>query len=348
MNKINEFKDLLAGKNVLYVPIISCINRQTGLYDLSADGNVNRFITAFSESVSHKSITIVLPELSTGRDRVDSWAETFGIKLLYVIPFGKHAGEQRFDRIVVENMLRELAALESTNTYDLYITESQLLTMNLLLCGKVCVFYNPVSRTESKTRDFLEGYDEYNHIIARKAYKMIVCSPDQYEYFVSHGIKEDSLIYMPRLINRDLPIFNYEKDNSMIQMLDTLKKCGKKIYYLPYRLTDQGYCIDEVVKWIKNDCAGQDGIILYTDPNHSGQAQDLLKGSGLKTLNVPTNRDTYYTTIDWEGSVVIPYFEDLTFINHAAIHEFAHFKAKCKVILKTNEYYKGNERFFEI
>ena len=57
----NKINDLFNGKSIVYFPIVSMQNRETGNYKLDQDGNVNRFITFFSKCNTMKQLYITLP-----------------------------------------------------------------------------------------------------------------------------------------------------------------------------------------------------------------------------------------------------------------------------------------------
>ena len=83
-------------KNILYVPIISSINRETNKYNLDSDGNVVRFITFFEHHKNFNTLTILLPKNNESHDIVDRWVkDNDNIEIIWPDNFGKHAGEQR-------------------------------------------------------------------------------------------------------------------------------------------------------------------------------------------------------------------------------------------------------------
>ena len=104
--------DHMQDKNILYIPIISSINRGTNKYNLDSDGNVVRFITFFEHHKNFKSLTILLPKNNESHDIVDKWIkDNDNIKIIWSDNFGKHAGEQRSDSDVVSKMEMELFEL---------------------------------------------------------------------------------------------------------------------------------------------------------------------------------------------------------------------------------------------
>jgi len=323
-----KFNNIINGRDIIYVPIISCINRETGEYDLSCDGNVNRFITTFTYCNSFNNLHIILPSKHVGNSEclIEKWISESknNITIHYCEHFGIHAGEQRNNDDVVKNMylyVRENFDL----TNKLFIFESQKLAKLFLSVSHDVIFYNPVSKVTNKTRIFLEGYDEINDYLVNQCLYTIVSSPDQVDYYKDY---KDKIIYLDKLIDRDLDIFSkYNKYEEFDKKLNQLKG---DVYYLPFRLTDEGYQFNKVVKFIK-DNSKDNYFIFYTDPNNSKIlfTFDFDIEFKNKFIKVSTERDLYYTIIDSKKQVIIPYFEDLDFINHAAIHEFINDKANC-------------------
>ena len=270
MKSYNFFREYIKNRNVLYIPIISCINRDTNEYNLAADGNVNRFITTFSICDMYKKLTIILPSKHIrGSEEIINKFKNQKIEIIYSNNFGIHAGEQRNKDEVVLGMFFDIQSID----YDICIFESQKLGLKLINTNKdkEYIFWNPVSKVNNKTRIFLEGYDTINAELYDKSNYMIIASPDQREYYSSININFEKLIYLDKLIDRDLEYFSYEVDYPLIE---TFKNINKKIFYLPFRLTDEGYKFDKVIEYLNN--IKEDFIVLYTDPNNS-HIIDILK-----------------------------------------------------------------------
>ena len=62
INEYNKLNKLLKNKKVLYIPIYSCFDYNTKLLNFKADGNINRFLTTFSNVNSYKSLDILAPD----------------------------------------------------------------------------------------------------------------------------------------------------------------------------------------------------------------------------------------------------------------------------------------------
>jgi hypothetical protein len=328
------FNEIIRDRVILYIPIISCINRDTQEYNLAADGNVNRFITTFCKCSSYWSMYLVLPKkiIKDSDKMIKEFGKYQNLHLIYSDNFGIHAGEQRNKDEVVNALYEEIKDID----FDICIFESQKLGLKIMNDNpdKMNIWWNPVSKTNEKTRIFLEGYDEINSQIISMVDYMIVASPDQLKYYEKYNKK---VIYLDKLIDRHYAFFDYKIDLDTLYQID--KKSWKKtIFYLPFRLTDEGYQFDKVMEYISK--CKNDYIILYTDPNNSHVIDNLENKD--KFYKVSSNRNTYYTILD-HVECIIPYFEDLEFINHAAIHEFMDERCSCKVIV-----YKQNNNPYNI
>lgn len=312
-------KELFRDKAIVYVPIVSCIDRDTNEYNLAADGNVNRFITTLSLCDTFKSLTIALPKkhIKESENMIQEFiTDCSDARIVWIEDFGKHAKDQRMNYDVVDSVYNSIKDLDC----DLYLFESQLLGLELnRYTDKQLVWWNPVSATSTKTRIFLKGYEVLNDIVMGISDYVIVASPEQLKYYNY----SDKLIYIDKLIDRNLRYFDYKIDNDVLKY----SNYDKKVFFLPYRLTDEGYQFDKVIKYMSKE---EDWIALYTDPNESHVIDHLDKSIRDKFVKVSSKRNTYYTILDYINAT-IPYFEDLEFINHAAIHEFKH--SKCKVVL---------------
>lgn len=309
------FKD----KSIVYVPIISCINRDTNEYNLAADGNVNRFITTFCKCDSFKKLTIFLPKkhVKDSEKIITEFADEFGADLVWIEDFGIHAKDQRVNENIVDKIYAKIKELD----FDLCLFESQALGLKLAETKKQLVWWNPVSATETKTREFLIGYEETNAKVISVSDYMIIASQDQIKYYSNVSEK---LIYIDVLIDRTLKFFNYQIDEDVLKY----SKYKDKLFFLPFRLTDSGYKFDKVLEYLKKE--KENWIALYTDPNNSHVIDCLDETIKSKFIKVDSKRDTYYTILDHTNATIL-YFEDLEFINHAAIHEFK--QSNCNVIL---------------
>lgn len=340
--------DHMQDKNILYIPIISSINRETNKYNLDSDGNVVRFITFFEHHKNFNTLTILLPKNNESHDIIDRWVkDNDNIEIIWSDNFGKHAGEQRSDSDVVSKMEMELFELinnpDNDNDFNIVMFESQFLG-NLLVDpywfkGFEKVFWCPVCKIDNEhTRNFLEGYDNLNKKLFQLSDWSIVESPTQLKKF---SLPECSIYPYYMMMDRNLKYFDYMTDFGLKDTIKTVKNLDTgtySIYYIPYRLTDEGYKVDDVISYINYDYADV-VVVYYTDPNNSRAMEDLKKkfNSNVVFIKLSTDRNTHFTMLSSED-VVVPYFEDLDFINHATLWEMMSPKSRCQFGITKEQY----------
>ncbi len=347
-----SFKNLnkiIDGAKVLCVPIVSSINRKTNKYKLDCDGNVNRIITTFSHANSFKKLTILLPSEYESMNVLNKFKKQNKSKvtLVHTPYFGKHAGEQRSLPDCYLNTLNLIK--DNYSDYDWIFVESQHLAKELVDSDEYSnklIFYNNVCEIEvdgeTKTRSFMNGYNDLNKFLAKHCQYTITVSPETTEYW-KNFIKTEypnnqdlssKVLNIPYLIDRNLSYFDYSIDKELVEYVNGIKNQGYGIIYLPYRLTDEGYKIDKVIEYINNYAFYKKVCLMYSDPNNSGYL-DTIKSKlndNIKYVKVSTDRNIYYTLLD-KCKVNVPYFEDIAFINHATFHEMFNEQANCNIIL---------------
>lgn len=365
----SSLNDKIKGKNVLVIPIVSSIDRKTGNYNLEADGNINRIITTFSYCDSYNTLKFILPKKrrivsNSIIDRFSNSINNNGVlrfTIHYSDNFGIHAGEQRVNKNVYNALYDEIKY--DLDEYDYIFIESQGLAKKLINKGYAnkMIFWNYTCEFVDdgvyytgieKSRSFLKGFDTINKYIMEHVNMTILSSPEQVYYYTCYfgqDFVKKYTMYIPVFIDRDLPIFSeYVKNETLENVLKSYCEGNDATYYiyLPYRLTDEGYDIDRVIKFIsyvnkiRKKCKNKSSLyILYGDPNNSGYMEKIKPyiDDDVKLKQVPIDRDTYYTLLDSELNVMIPYFEDIEYINHASIQEFVSDKAKCQIILTPHE-----------
>lgn len=347
--EFEELANYIKGKNVLCVPIISSIDRQTGEYKLDADGNINRIITTFWHADTFNKLYLVLPKkhVKGSEKYIEQWIDEKStnqnsIEIIWANSFGIHAGEQRSNYFVIKNLEAELHYYVYGNLVDVYMIESQGLLQDIFpyVVGNYnrnIIFWNYTCTTNNKTRSFLNGYKEINEELFLGCDKTIMASPEQVEYFNSvTGTSSSKLMYIPTFMDRDIHIFDYVRDKELNDILvNRHKNFYTKFFYLPYRMTDEGYKMKEVIEYI-NEYNSSDKVVIYSDPNNSGYMESIKDEfeHHVTFMKVSTSRDIYYTILDCDAGIVIPYFEDIAYINHASIQEFVHPNVKCTILLK--------------
>lgn len=335
MNEYNKLNKLLKNKKILYIPIYSCFNYQTFKLNFKADGNINRFLSTFINCNSYKSITIFEPIDGVDKDWFDDVCHTYlnDCKLIECNLIEKSAKVERsikfsFDIIdfIKENNI-------DLNSFDYIICEAQHLFLrfyNSEFKDKL-IYWCPVCATNDKTRDFLEPYKEIEKYIFSISKIVILASNDQVNFFntiINHG----ECIQINKMIDRKLPIFDYEVNNKIIEYIKSFN--NDKNIFLPFRLTDMGYCTQEIIDFLYNEYKSKNYKVFYSNPNNCDiyrfANNDNNKKAFLDTyfIEVPKNREVFYSIIDY-CNVIIPYFEDLDFIAHSSIFEFE--CGNCKV-----------------
>lgn len=329
-----KINDLFNRKSIVYFPIVSMQNRETRNYKLDQDGNVNRFITFFSKCNTMKQLYITLPSnKETCKYYTDFTKSKNNIATIYNSNFGQHALDQRVNKDIIINQYN--ASKEIIDNSDIIIVESQGLA-NLILSNnsnKTIIYWCPVSVTNKKSRSFIEQYREIDKELFNKVNYIIVVSPEQYDYLIELGINSEKILYYYELMDRSLQVFNHYNH------IDTIS--NKKIIYLPFRLTDEGYKSEQILDILEQLCIKYPNkfVIVYSDPNNS-KFERVTKNSDLY-FKISSDRDTYYSYLD-SKNVLIPYFEDINYVNHASIHEFNNEQSKCTVLLNNTEYHAYN------
>lgn len=343
----HELAILVRDLNVVYIPIYSMFDHQTKLVDLECDGNVNRWMTNFYKSgQTWKKMTIFGPcrdlaksndNFKTFKSKLDNHFE----KVEYVesAAFGGGAKKQRssdFPKELFTEFKDKL--LES----DVIIVESQemfgcMLTAkdNGYWSGKL-VYWCPVCATSKKTRTFLEASRDKDAACFKAADHVIVATDEQAEYAKECGVSSGKISVLREFIDRNLPMFkSYTVDTEALHIVEEEFNAGKTCIYLPFRLSDEGYKIWEILESVFVKLMSGE-LVIFT-PNLNGASCDELvklsrsNGSWLdekhlkdalgKFKAVSSSRDTYYTLIDHCPDLIVPYFEDWKFVMHAAVDE---------------------------
>lgn len=359
MNKADIFSSSIENKKVLYVPILSMRDYESSKYDLSSDGNVNRFISNFlsvpKEIQYH--CTIILP--------AENQISKEGLILLNNF---KRQSEGRISLIYMDKypsggaqVLRSLSGASVllnfirpdiiSGVYDLIIYEGNVLG-SLIEALKVTynsfktIYWCPVSATTEINPSFLKEYKETDLFLSLHTDYLWVASNNQYDYFKDYLEKRDfkksyNLSIISNLINPALDIFMFETDYRIIVETDKIISEGYKIVYLPFRLTDEGYHLKTIINDIKNlsKAFGIKIAILYGDPNNSQILDDEKDTEFLILVKIPTKRNTYYTMLS-QVDCIVPYLEDTKNILHATINELIYYQTK--TIFYKNEYLATN------
>lgn len=343
MKDFNFLKQEFQNKNILHIPIVSSINRDTNNYNLDTDGNIVRMITLYSICNSYNKLYILLPKKLTSENIINKFKSysSGNIEIIYSEYFGIHAGEQRKKEDIIEGQFNDIKNI--INNVDYIVCEGQGIALKLLDDGfKNIIYNNPLITIPTMHRSYTEGYDDIDKELFDKCIYSIITTPAQYKYY--KDIDENKCLYLDKFCDRDLPYFSYETDDATLSYLKILKE-KYKIYYLPYRLTDEAYKMDMVINMLNNE--KEDYRVLYSDPNNSHFVEDNNEIDKSKFIKVSTDKNTYYTILDF-NKVVIPYFEDLEYSYHVFVDEVLCDKAHCEILLLKESYlpkFKNNPRF---
>lgn len=345
VNEYDKLNKLLSNKKVLYIPIYSCFDYNTKLLNFKSDGNINRFLTTFSNINSYKSLDILCPIKGNNKEWFYSsfYSVTKNSKIIeskYIVESSKVQRNINFAKSVLNEI--------NIEDYDVVIAEGQYVILELLDFYKFIdvIYWCPVCATETKTRDFLEPNKALDKYIFSRVENTIVASKEQVEYIQSlrkgNQLRFTNIILIETLIDRQLDIFNYNVNPDIINNIGPMVNNGWKVVYLPFRLTDKGYKFNEILELL-SFINNKKIIVLYSNPNNCNIKSLSTKKVELDYIDkhfikVSTNRDIYYTILDYIDCI-IPYFEDIDFINHAAVSEFITSK-KCKIVKDIKELHK--------
>lgn len=353
------FNNLIKNKNVFHIPIVSMSDHVNRIYNLSCDGNVNRLISNYTVCNSFKSLTILFPNKSTGQSFVNDQFEkmrtpdkensfnkksTGKINVYYSNNIPDNAKDHRIGD--VESLHEEIMKMKEYEDADIIIVESQKLAQLLIYENSLGLskfkeiwYWCPTCATHKHERDFQIPYKDYDDKLFEACDGIIVASNEQKE-FIKKSRPWKKVILYSELMRRSLKSFDYEIDNDII---DKLIEEHNQIIYLPFRLSDPGYKADFIVNTLyelfKNNI---EFVVWYSDPNASNFIEnfiDKIEDNEYKEKfknifkHVSSERNVYYTILDY-GDTIIPYLEDLEFINHCAIYEFIDPRSTAKVILK--------------
>lgn len=323
-------------------------SHETGEYDLSCDGNVNRILTWIFENVKEDDVVdIYLPNpetLSMSQiQNINKFNEKKErLRIMVVGEWPMNAGAERKEGILPQ-AAESVSFNEDVNfkfnpwqvqaalcyNYDCIVYESEAdgelvekykqfaKKSSDEACpeGYTTIFMCPVSSVGDKNYpSFLKDVFKQDQKLAKACDKLIVANEAQKDYFKSFT-DESKISIISHFITKDQidfsPNFNQFK---AIEDYDI-------VIYFPFRISDSGYHFDKVVQAMEKM---HSACLAVTDPNDSLYtdkayiaASDKVKSS---IVHLPKNKDAYYTMLKY-GRVVIPYLEN-DVIRHASADEF--------------------------
>lgn len=247
-------KERLDGKRVLFIPIFSMRDYQTGIYNLDNDGNFAR-IQSLIEDANLKAALVTIPRnASLHRKLSNKWN-------FIMFPYGENARATRLAKVDVESILR------CVNSYniDYVISEPNVLTAELAeRIPEKLIYWCVASVTSEGTPWFVEDFVESDKALAQKV--VTACANNaQVEALGGLAYYEPSF-YDPKL-------FDY------------------KTIFFPFRLTDSNYHAKEFLNAIY-ELSKRDDVppfkALYTDVNNSE-----LFSSNVAMHKISADHDTY-------------------------------------------------------
>ena len=343
----HELSKLIRDLVVAYIPIYSMFDHQTKLVDLGCDGNVNRWMTNFYKSGQvWKKLMVFGPCRDLAKtdeifkqfkEKLDTNFKNF--EYVESSAFGGGAKKQRSTAFPTELVSQFKDKLFSA---DIIIVESQELFGAMLTAksggnwsGKL-VYWCPVCATSKKTRTFLEAARVADKTCFKTADHVIVATDEQADYARECGVPSEKISVVKEFIDRSLPMFrDYVVDDESLDIVEADIKAGKTCIYMPFRLSDEGYKIWDIISSVYSKLM-KDEIAVYTPnlngaslselvklckDNNSWLTEEMIQSSLAKFKPISASRDTYYTLIDYCPDLVIPYFEDWKFVMHAAVDE---------------------------
>jgi len=361
----HELAIFLRDKRVVYIPIYSMFDHQTGLVDLGCDGNVNRWMTNFYKAgKTWKKLTVFGPcrDLAKSDECFNAFKsklETNFENLEYVESpaFGGGAKKQRSSEFPVELVTSfkdkildcDVAIVESQEMYGALLTAKK----SRHFSGKL-VYWCPVCATAKKTRTFLESSKLADLACFKTADHIIVATDEQAEYVRDCGVEASKITVAREFIDRSLPMFkDYVVDDEALDIVEKELDAGRTCLYLPFRLSDEGYKIweifdsvyvklmsGEIVAFTSNvNGASVDELVKLCKDNGSWLDESKIKALVSKLRPISASRDTYYTLLDYCPGLVVPYFEDWKFVMHAAVDELilGSVKPTCTVLQTKSE-----------
>lgn len=165
---------------------------------------------------------------------------------------------------------------------DVIIAESQVLVraLNALKIsgewsGKL-IYWCPVCATSKKTRTFLEPSRDLDAVCFNDADHVIVATTEQADYIsLDCGVAKGKITVLNEFIDRSLPMFcNYTVDTEALKMVEHELDLVSACLYLPFRLSDEGYKIWEILDSVYIKLMSNELTIF--SPNVNGSSEDEI------------------------------------------------------------------------
>ena len=345
---MTTLKDIIQDKVVSHIPIYSMFDHSTKMINLNCDGNINRWLTRFYKSRNWKHLDVYGPKqaISLNYDQLKDKLTYFeNFSYVEVDAIKTNAGHQR-SRAFVEEFFNEVDMKKFLKS-DVIICEGQEIILRLLQLKKELnmdfklIYWCPLCNTNYKQKEFLVKDKPVNELIFREVDYTIIVGKDQIQYLRECGIPSEKVIFDPEMMDRNLPFFQYQKQEQVVNAL----KEHEKVVYLPFRLSDEGYQFWNIVDVLKDldlnrvaiycpnvNSASTDELVKMCKSHLSSLSEDSIIGVIQKMRPISSQRDVFYSVLDYCDNVVIPYFEDTDFVPHVAVDEMMHYD---QVVAKT-------------
>lgn len=301
--------------HVLYIPMYSMREYNSGKYNLAADGNVNRFLSKLSMCQGVNLFLAVPPSencinydfLLKALDKLYDNKNLRAYKLINTPCYAENALATRNNEKWKTFML-----FWENEPFNKVIFEPNIIGRFIpAIMNQKIIYWLPVSQVKGADIKFVMQFkqqDEENI----KRFKTYVCSRGQQELWPSTIL--DNNIFNPQFFI----------DIDKLQEI----KLSDAIIFNPFRQSDPGYKIKEIYEAIKiAEAEGKSKyIVLYTAPNNFEVPTTINK------LKVESNREVYYSIL--KSRPVVIYLENPDEILHVGLFEFIHFN--CRIIYVKN------------
>jgi hypothetical protein len=291
LNDNSLIDELNKVSKILFIPIVSMRNYDTGLYDLACDGNINRILSTISLLNDNILINITLPKNSTNIDFLTNSIKLLNkkVKLIFVDGlYGINANATRKNTAWLDFIRKNVY------NYDKIIFEPNIIGSILLDNSIKFIYWCPVSNTINSTISFVNEFDELDKKIASIC-TTYVCTKSQQQYLKGKSIVDNSM-----LIN--IGKFNIVEFN-------------KPIIYLPFRLSDKGYKIEYICQILLELENNFDFMVAYSSPNNVPLPVELKN-----SYKVFSDRIFYNFMLN-NKKVCIPFLENPDEILHMSLFE---------------------------
>lgn len=350
-------KEVIQDKVVSHVPMYSMFDHATKMLNLNCDGNVNRWMTQYYKANSWKQLNIYGPkkEITINYDQMQDKLKYFDrFNYIETKAIKTNAGYQRGEDFANE-FLDNLSESQKISFYesDIIVCEGQQLLFKLLDIKKAnnynfkLMYMCGICNTNHKERDLFKKDKPINEQLFKLVDYVLIIGKDQIQYLKECNVPDDHVIFNSDLVDRALPFFQYVKQDDIISEI----KQYKKVVYTPFRLSDDGYQMWNIVDVVKDL---NDDVVVYCPNVNNSSEEELIRlcKKHLPTLtceniqkfirkakHISSARDVFYSVLDFCDNVVIPYFEDIDFVPHVGADEMMKYdKVVCKICRTKEEF----------